>query len=159
MVKVVFPTVWPLVLAVHWGHLGSCPHGVFMSIRTGLAGFLTWLCQGSIAQQFRQKQSPLRPKLWQSHCHLFHILLVKGSPRSAKIQRMKKQTPPLDGICCREFSLPSHSSGLFPYVPFHRVFWPLSFLSSLNSACSSAFGLEISISHHLEYSFSPVFSS
>lgn len=57
-----------------------------------------------------------------TQCHLHHILMVKASPRLAKIQRVMKQTPPLNGICFREFNLPSPSSLLFLRVPFQCTF-------------------------------------
>lgn len=107
-------TSWPVVLTVHWGifvllHMVSLPP-------LGWMGSLAWCFQGSIPKtvKIEAARSLDAQAIAVTQCHLHH--------RLAKIQRVMKQTPPLNGISVREFDLPNHSSLLFLLVPFQCTF-------------------------------------
>lgn len=139
--------VWSLALAALWGmlvffHRGSCPP-------LGQIAFHIWRFQDGISKEQRWAARSLDAQDLEVIVIIFNWSEIKFQP--TRVQGVRKQTPPLAGICCREFTQPKPSSLPFPHSS------PYTSFSSLNASCLPALGLKTCICLYLEYSFLPIF--
>lgn len=122
-----FPSLSGLGSLLSWGCLGSCQHVPFTSIR------LYWLPYLVVSGSILKLWSSVEARSLEAHavavtqCRRLHILLVKASYKSspsppplpsAKIQRVRKQAPPLDGFAA-ENSVCQTLLFTLSIVPFH----------------------------------------